>query len=206
MRERGLKSLLVNVARARVARPPDPCATAPLGPGPHERHGVDRQALTRRALLGGSVLVTASCGPLRAAPPPRRDEDPDLAIVRRVIKAEEALLARYADARRLHPDLATRLDPIVAQHREHLAALRRRLGTAPPPVSAAPRTASEPVRIPKPIPDSPDLAIAALQADEDAAARTRVNDLRGASAALAQLLASVGASEASHVVLLAENP
>lgn len=163
------------------------------------------RGLTRRALLGGSVLLTASCGAREADDGPRSD-DRDLAIVRRAIKAEETLLRRYADARRLHPDLAARLDPITAQHREHRAALRRRLGTATEGAAGTPTPTPPTASVPPPIPDAPDLAIAALEADEEAAARARVDDLRRASASLAQLLASVGASEASHVVALARDP
>lgn len=156
---------------------------------------------SRRVLLGSSLLLTVSCGRLGGVG--AEDDDPDVSVIRQVIKAEEGLVASYADARRRHPDLATRIDPVAAQHREHLAALRRRLGAVPATPSAAPSPASDPLRVPRPLPDSPELAIAALQADEDAAARARVDDLRRASGALAQLLASVGASEASHVVLLA---
>lgn len=159
---------------------------------------------TRRALLGGWTLLAAAlaaaCGPFRAADGPER-EDPDLAIVRRVIAAEEAILARYTAARRMHPNLAARLDPITAHHREHVAALRRRLGTAA--ASAAP-SSRPPTGSPVPAPDAPDSAIAMLAAEEDAAARARVDDVARASPALAQLLASVGASEAGHAALLTE--
>lgn len=162
---------------------------------------------TRRALLGGSLLLTAACAPLGRTAFPEGDEDRDLAIVRRAIDNEEALIARYEEATRQHPQLADRLAPIAAHHREHVAALRRRLppGETAPGASPAGRSpGTPPVWAPAPLSGSPELALAALEGDEQAAAAARVNQVRDASAPLAQLLASLGASEASHTVLLAE--
>ncbi|MQA85524.1 MAG: hypothetical protein GEV03_13065 [Streptosporangiales bacterium] len=167
---------------------------------------------TRRALLGGSLSLVAACGPLGRADSPDLGNDRELAILRRAINAEEALIARYKDATGRYPHLEARLAPIVAHHRQHAAALRRRLppGVTPTPSESPPgrfagrSPGASPVRVPAPLPDSPELALEALGSHERALATARIKQLRDVSAPLAQLLASLGASEAGHTVLLAE--
>jgi hypothetical protein len=101
--------------------------------------------------------------------------------------------------------LAARLRPLRGEHRLHLAQLRSRLIV--PPASAAAASPS-----PSPSGQSPSgpgsgpagtaAAISYLQAAEHAAATTLLRQLAAVSPSLAQLMASVAASEATHVTAL----
>lgn len=149
-------------------------------------------------------LLAAGCG--TAGPSAPQSVRRDATVLHAVIRDEKALLARYAEASRLFPALAGRLDPIAAQHREHLAALRRRL---PPPGTVAESgspdgSAPPPAWLPPPLPETADEAVKVLGADEAAAARSRIRRITEVTGPLAQLLASVGASEATHAALLSE--
>ena len=100
------------------------------------------------------------------------------------------------------PALAGSLDPLLQQHREHLARLRARL--------IEPNTASRPEHSPAvaasaagaPVPGTPAEARAYLRHAEQAAAQALMGKLTAAPPSLAQLLASIAASEASHALLL----
>ena len=85
------------------------------------------------------------------------------------------------------------LTPLLAQHQEHAARLTSRL-VNPRPASPAP--ASSPTATPQ----APTLT--ALQAAEEDAADALVRHLAEVTPSLAQLLASIAASEASHAQLL----
>jgi hypothetical protein len=160
---------------------------------------------TRRGLLAAAAalpLVAAGCkgvGGLGTPPPPQ----PDVAVLRHAIAGEQAMIDRYATVLVAAPSLATSLDPLLDQHRAHLRRLRARLVD---PRAAASASAS-PAR---PAPagtaaglHTPATARAYLRAAEDSAARTLLRNLAVASPSLAQLLASIAASEATHALLLA---
>jgi hypothetical protein len=160
-----------------------------------------RADLTRRSVLAATAmtvpLVAAGCkgvGGLGTLP----KAAPDVAVLHHAIATEQALITRYHAALAGSPGLAGTLGPLLAQHREHLARLTsmlivpatRRPTPRPSPTATAgaarPRAAT----------------LAALEAAETDAASSLVRRLALAPPALAQLLASIAASEASHALLL----
>jgi hypothetical protein len=159
-----------------------------------------RADLTRRSVLaaGGTAvpLLAAGCkgvGALGTPPRPR----PEVAVLRSAIGAEQAMIARYHQAITAAPSLAATLAPVLSQHQAHLAALRARL--IEPAGSTQRHRAPRP---PGPAPAAPAAALAQLAAAEDAAAAALTRRLATVSPSLAQLLASVAASEASHALVL----
>jgi hypothetical protein len=141
---------------------------------------------TRRGVLAAAaslpLLAVSGCKGVGAlAPPPR--PGPDVRVLRAAIAAEEAMIARYGTAITRFPGLAKTLAGLRAEHRLHLAELRTRLVIPP----------GSPYRsgFTSPSPRPAGSAAAAL--------------LRGLPAvppSLAQLLASVAASESTHVAVL----
>lgn len=158
-----------------------------------------RADLRRRSVLAAAVaavpLMAAGCkgvGGLGTLPKP----GPDVAVLRDAIGTEQALIARYRSAMAGSPGLAGTLSPLLAQHREHLARLTSMLiepasdrPTLLPSAPAGRRSA-------------PAATLAVLEADETAAASSQAGRLALAPPALAQVLASIAASEASHALLL----
>lgn len=158
--------------------------------------------LSRRGVLAAAALVTlpvltSGCGKGFGAlgPPPR--PLPEVGVLTRAISREHLMIARYQAVVSGFPALAGELGPLLAEHRAHLTALHSRLlpGAKPAPVpSSGP-----------PIPAGPAdraAAIAGLRAAEDRAARALLDSLAVASPSLAQLLASIAASEATHAAAL----
>ena len=159
---------------------------------------------TRRGVLAAAVslpLVATGCrgiGGLGTPPSPL----PDVAILRDAIDGETLMIARYSGVMTTVPALADSLRPLVRQHREHLATLRARL--------IEPRARTQPEHPPSAraspagthVPGTPAAARAYLRRAEQAAAQTLLSKLTAAPPSLAQLLASIAASEASHALLL----
>jgi hypothetical protein len=144
-------------------------------------------------------LVAAGCkgvGALGTPPEPA----PDVAMLRGAIGTERALIARYHSAMAGSPGLAGTLGPLLAQHREHLARLTSML-IEPPGRSASPHTTASPSGTAAQG-SGPAATLAALEAAESDAARSLAGRLTLAPPALAQLMASIAASEASHALLL----
>jgi len=165
---------------------------------------VAREA-TRRVVLAAAAslpLVATGCskgiGGLATPPSPL----PDVTILRDAIAGETLMISRYGAVMKAEPALAGSLRPLLDQHREHLARLRARLiephaGGRPehsPSASASPPGAR--------VPGTPAAARAYLRHAEQAAAQTLLAALTAAPPSLAQLLASIAASEASHALLL----
>jgi hypothetical protein len=176
----------------------------------------------RRILLASAttlplLLATAGCrssdvfagpDPLAGRPPLRHD----VLTLQTVIAAEESLIYLYqaaingdsATATREPQDVRSRLlRPLLAQHEQHLAQLRARLIEPPgqtspttgPTASAVGRSAStRPARV----------TTAQLRVAERASAAGLVQRLATVEPALAQLFASIAASDATHVTALAE--
>jgi len=162
-----------------------------------------RADLRRRSVLAAAVmtvpLVAAGCkgvGALGTPPEP----GPDVAVLRGAIGTEQALIARYRSAMAGSPALSGTLGPLLAQHREHLARLTSMLiepaghGASPDTTPSAAGTAATG--------SGPAATLAALEAAEAGAARSLDSRLILAPPALAQLMASIAASEASHALLL----
>jgi hypothetical protein len=174
----------------------------------------------RRILLASAttlplLLATAGCrsSSLFAGPDPLAGRPPlshDVLTLQAVIAGEENLINLYRTAINGDSGTASRepqdarsrtLQPLLAQHEQHLARLRARLvvpaGTpaTPTPANAADRSASAgPARV----------TTARLRAAERASAAGLVLRLATVEPALAQLFASIAASDATHVTVLAE--
>ncbi|WP_344948479.1 hypothetical protein [Actinomadura miaoliensis] len=161
----------------------------------------EASTVSRRAVLGGTAGIAlpalGGCGREPAAPPAL---DPELTILVGAIAAEQDLIALYEAARGAHADLAARIDPALAHHREHLAVLRRHY------VPGSGRLASSapaPSPVVQRVPGDPSGALAALRQAESRAAAARAAEVGRAGPGLAQLLASIGACEAGHAAALA---
>ena len=182
--------------------------TAGSGPG-SPAAGRSRRSVLAATMASLPLLAVTSCkgvGALAAPPRPA----PDVAVLRAIIAAEELMIARYDTAITHSASLAAGLRPLRAEHRLHLAELRSRLIV--PPGSHLPDrqagTAGRPARSrtaaagPGGGPASPAAAISFLQGAERAAAANLLRHLAAASPSLAQLMASIAASEATHVAAL----
>jgi hypothetical protein len=173
----------------------------------------------RRILLASAttlplLLATAGCrsSEVFAGPDPLAGRPPlghDVLTLQAVIASEENMINLYRAA--INGDSATTaqsptLGPLLAQHEQHLARLRARLiepagtpatpsQTTLPSASAGGGSASAgPARV----------TTARLRAAERASAAGLVQQLATVEPALAQLFASIAASDATHVTVLAE--
>jgi hypothetical protein len=161
-----------------------------------------RRVLTASALMLLTAAGAAGCAPGQPWPwaePPR--PAPDAGVLRHVIAAEDVLVSRYAAVVSARPALAATVAPLLRQHREHLARLRQRLVL---PAGAAPATTARPRRAGQaPVPAGQAAALDDLRRAERDQAAFLVRALATVvTPSLAQLLASIGASEASHAALL----
>ena len=153
------------------------------------------------------LLATAGCrssevfagpDPLAGRPPLRHD----VLTLQAVIAAEENLIDLYKAAISGDPATSARprmLRPLLAQHEQHLARLRARL-IVPPGTAASPspgRTGS-----PSASRGPGRVSTARLREAERASAADLVQRLATVQPALAQLLASIAASDATHATAL----
>jgi hypothetical protein len=149
-----------------------------------------------------ALLATAGCrsSDAFAGPDPlagRPTLSPDVITLEEVIKAERAMIALYQAAMNGEPASRVRvLEGLLAQHRQHLAQLQARLvlpSASPTPSASASRSAAAPRRT----------TIAQLRTAERASATDLVQRLVSVPPALAQLFASIAASDATHMAALA---
>jgi hypothetical protein len=156
------------------------------------------------------LFATAGCrsSDVFAGPDPLGGPPPlghDVLTLQAVIAAEENLILLYRTAiGGEHPAAArTRtLRSLLAQHEQHLAQLRARL-VEPPGASATPVPASSgPTARPSASTTPARVTIARLRAAERASAAGLVQRLATVPPALAQLFASIAASDATHVTAL----
>jgi hypothetical protein len=168
---------------------------------------VVQEATRRRVLVAAAVtlpLVASGCkgvGALGTPPKPAAD----VAVANDAIAMEGYLIARYGAVLAAVPGLAGELRPLLAQHHDHLARLRARLII---PRAGARPTASpsgKPSPGPPPVPGTATGALAYLRDAENAAAAALLAHLDKATPSLAQLLASISASEATHALILRAN-
>lgn len=165
---------------------------------------------SRRAVLAATAvlpLLVAGCRGAQALGTPPQPA-PDVAWLRAAISAEEVMVARYQGAIRLlrdgpgtgaEPATSATLAGLLAEHQEHLRQLRWRLvpgspraaGAAPVPTPPAPA-----------LPASAQQALSYLSGAEQAASDRLLSQVPRIPAALAQLFASISASEATHVPVL----
>jgi hypothetical protein len=162
----------------------------------------------RRVLLASAaalplLLGTAGCrssdvftgpDPLAARPPLGHD----VLTLQAVIAAEENMIDLYRLA--ISGDSGTprarTLRALLAQHQQHLVQLKARL-VVPPGASASPSRSPA-----SPSARASTITITRLRAAERASAADLVRRLATAPPALAQLLASIAASDATHVTAL----
>jgi hypothetical protein len=167
---------------------------------------------SRRALLAaaaGLPLLLAGCrGAAALGTPPV--PAPDVAVLRTAIAAEQTMVTRYQTAIRLlrdssaagssnGPTAGATLAALLAEHQEHLRRLRSRLIPGSP-LAVRPALAPSPAPTP---PATAQQAITDLGLAEQAASDWLLSRVPEVPASLAQLLASICASEATHVPALA---
>jgi hypothetical protein len=167
---------------------------------------------SRRALLAaaaGLPLLVAGCrgaAALGTAPVPA----PDVTVLRTAIAAEQVMVTRYRAAIRLlrdssaagsgnGPAVGATLAGLLTEHQEHLRQLRSRLIPGSP-LAVRPALASSPAPT---APATAQQAISGLGPAEQAASDWLLSRVPQVPPALAQLLASICASEATHVPALA---
>jgi hypothetical protein len=163
---------------------------------------VVQEATRRRVLAAMAVtlpLVASGCKGIGALGTPPKPA-PDVAVVDDAITVEKYLIARYGAVLAAMPGLAGELRPLLAQHHEHLARLRARIIT--PRGAARPTASPKPPPSPAPVPGTATGARTYLRDAENTAATSLLAHLQQATPSLAQLLASISASEATHAQLL----
>jgi hypothetical protein len=167
-----------------------------------------RRVLAASAAALPALLAIAGCrsSDAFAGPDPlagRPALSPDVITLQEAIKAERAMIALYQAAVNGGTRPARTLEGLLAEHRQHLSRLQARLvlppgsGSASPSPSPSPSSSSSPSRAPRRV------TIAQLRAAERASATDLVRRLVSVPPALAQLFASIAASDATHVVALA---
>ena len=173
----------------------------------------------RRILLASAtalplLLATAGCrsSDVFAGPDPLAGRPPlghDVLTLQAVIAAEEKLIDMYRTAIDGDPGTAPRdarsrvLASLLTQHEQHLARLRARL-IEPPGTSHGARRPRVGQRGAARQPGPARVTTAQLRAAERASAAGLVQRLATVEPALAQLFASIAASDATHVTALAE--
>jgi hypothetical protein len=164
---------------------------------------------TRRAVLAASAaavpLLLAGCKGVQAlgSPPPTAR---DISELRAAISAEELMVARYRaalEAVPADPDVHAALASVLAEHRQHLEQLTSRLIEPATSGSASPGT-----RRPEHVALPAGLAarMRVLEGSELATSDRLLAALPAVPPALAQLFASIAASEATHVPFLRSVP
>jgi hypothetical protein len=151
-----------------------------------------------------TALGVAGCGQIRPWSTPPKPA-PDVRVLTDAIAAEHSMITVYQSVILGFPVLGQAITPLLRQHEEHLAWLRGRLvvpaGARPGPAPSA-RGSTSPAAGHRPAPSTAAAAIAYLRAAERDQAAALVRHLPAVTPSLAQLLASIGASEASHAALL----
>jgi hypothetical protein len=173
-----------------------------------------RRVLAASAAALPALLAIAGCrsSDAFAGPDPlagRPALSPDVITLQEAIKAERAMIALYQAAVNGGTRPARTLEGLLAEHRQHLSRLQARLVLPPGSGSASP--SPSPSSSPSPSPSSSPsssrargrVTIAQLRAAERASATDLVRRLVSVPPALAQLFASIAASDATHVVALA---
>jgi hypothetical protein len=162
----------------------------------------------RRVLLASAaalplLLGAAGCrsSDVFTGPDPLAGRPPlghDVLTLQAVIAAEENMIDLYQLA--ISGDSGTTrartLRSLLAQHQQHLVQLKARL-IVPPGASATPSPSPA-----SPSPRASTVSITRLRAAERASAADLVRRLATAPPALAQLLASIAASDATHATAL----
>lgn len=161
------------------------------------------------AAMGSGSLMLAGCKGI-AVLGPLPKPGTDVLALEHAITAEELMIARYEAA--LNSGGARRVDAVIQQvHTEHLAHLDQlrsrlilpsRLASHGLPSYGRTSASPRPSPSPPPLPQGRRRILAALAAAESEASDRLIGWVLAAPPALAQLMASIAAAEAAHVVLL----
>ena len=140
------------------------------------------------------LALSACKGPAVLSAPPT--VSPQTQTLLHAVTAEQNLIWIYNKAIAAYSGVAPFLTPLRAEHEKHLVELRARVieppgKQVPLAVTAKPRLAATEAA-----------ALAQLRAAELEAVTTLMGRLSGAPASLAQLYASIAASEATHATVL----
>ncbi len=160
---------------------------------------------TRRAVLaavvGGAALTgAAGCGPLGGDGGSRSGAAPEPSPLLPALAGTLALIDTYTATMVAQPALASTLEPLLADHRAHVTALRAAIGGS---VSAAPSGPATGSAGPgSSVPDQPAAALAAVRAAERAARDASVRDCLAAQPRYAPLLGSIAACRSCHLEVL----
>jgi hypothetical protein len=167
--------------------------------------------LVLTAAAAGSLTIAGCKGITALGPIPKPGRD--VVTLEHAIDAEELMVARYRSAvaaleAEIGPAAASatgksarakaEVEGILAEHEAHLKRLKARLVLPPRLATARPR----PSPTPPPLPSGRHAILAELTAAETTASDRLIRWLTDVPPALAQLMASIAASEAAHVVLL----
>jgi hypothetical protein len=140
----------------------------------------------------------AFAGPDPLAGPP--SPAPDVLTLQAVIASEQALIALYQAAIGTAARVTVReqgLEALLSQHRSHLTQLRARLILPSGPPSASPSTSASPTPA-----ATGQVSVAQLRAAERASSASLLRKLATVPPGLAQLFASIAASDATHAMVL----
>ena len=157
--------------------------------------------LSRRQLLAAwpttlpLFLALSACqGPavLSAAP----SVSPQTQMLLQAVTAEQNMIWIYNKAIATYSGLAVTLTPLRDEHEAHLAQLRARV-IEPPGKRIPDAVTAKPA-----LGATTDAALVQLRTAEQTAVTALMRRLNGASPSLAQLYASIAASEATHVSVL----
>jgi hypothetical protein len=164
-----------------------------------------RRVLAASAAALPALLATAGCrsSDVFAGPDPlagRPPLSPDVITLQEVIAAERAMIALYQAAVDAGARPARGLAGLLAQHQQHLSRLQASLVLPPGSASASPSPSAS--SSPSSSPSSSRVTVAQLRAAERASAADLVRRLGSVPPALAQLFASIAASDATHVAAL----
>lgn len=167
--------------------------------------------LVLAAAAAGSLTIAGCKGITALGPVPK--PGPDVVTLEHAIAAEELMVARYRSAVKAlaaagsgsgtaGASKAVRakaaVSAILTEHEAHLDQLRSRLVLPPRLATAKPR----PSPVPPPLPAGRHAILARLAGAETSASDRLIGWLADVPPPLAQLMASIAASEAAHVVVL----
>jgi hypothetical protein len=147
------------------------------------------------------LLVSACRGvQVLGTPPPVAA---DVRLLHSAIATERLMVDRYraaiAQAGSAGHPVVTVLTPVLAEHEQHLAQLTARLVVPTGSTSRLPPAAAA---SPPPLPTGLAAVLEVLETAEQDASDALASQLLGVPPSLAQLMASISASEATHVPLL----
>jgi hypothetical protein len=191
---------------------PEPAPQAPGHTAPKRRTLLASAAAVPLLLAAAgcrSSDVFAGPDPLAGRPPPGHD----VLTLQAVITAEEHLISLYRAATGADHVTASRsrtLGSLLSQHEQHLAQLKARLvippgatqSPSPAAASGSARGSAGAAGSPAASPRPGRVSTARLRAAERASAASLVRQLASMPPALAQLFASIAASDATHVTVL----